>query len=181
VIASLRAWLDKAYAPSQRKLLWINLVIACLIAVAHGGALWLAISANSPDAQEIRPLATVSVPIAAFVILSAVAGLIRPESRPHVLAMHGLVLLVGVLVLLGWAATLLIGGLPKGNFSWSPGLLSASVFYAFLVFCRFTLSARVKALPGVYWVPLVALFLAVPVDVGIIIRFFVELGDRMGS
>jgi hypothetical protein len=181
VIASLRTWLDKAYSPTERKLLWINLVIACLVAVAHGGALWLAISTNRPDLGQFRPLAMVSVPIAALVILSAVAGLMRPESRPRVLAMHGLVLVVGALVLLGWAVTLLVGGFPKGNFSWSPGLMSASVFYAFLVFCRFTLSARIKALPGVYWVPLVALLLAVPVDIGVVIRFFIEVGDRMGN
>ena len=179
--SSLRTWLDKAYSPSERKLLWINLVIACLVAVAHGSALWLAISAKSPDAEQFRPLVMVSVPIATLVILSAVAGLMRPESRARVLAIHGLVLLTGVLVLLGWAVTLVVGGLPKGNFSWSPGLMSASVFYAFLIFCRFTLSTRIKALPGVYWAPLVALLLAAPVDVGVVIRFSVEVSNRMGN
>lgn len=180
MIPRLRAWLDKAYAPTERKLLWINLVIACLIAVAHGGAL-LASSNKSPDWEDIRQLATVSVPITTLVMLSAVAGLMRPESRPRILAMHGPVLVIGALALLAWAASTLVGGFPKGNFSWSPGLLSASVFYAFLVFCRFTLSARIKALPGVYYAPLVALVLAVPFDVGVFIRLFVEFGNRMGN
>ena len=83
MIGRLRAFVDWAESFPERRLLWINLGIAFLVLVAHGGALALSISTPTPQAEGIRQFATFSLPIAGLVILSAAAGLISPDRRPE--------------------------------------------------------------------------------------------------
>jgi hypothetical protein len=177
MIGRLRAFVDWAESFPERRLLWINLGIAFLVLVAHGGALALSISTPTPQAEGIRQFATFSLPIAGLVILSAAAGLISPDRRPRVLALHGLLLATGALSGLGWAATLVVTGIPKVNFSWQPGLLSASVWYAFLILCRFSLPDHLKTLPSVRYLPTFAFVLTLPADIGVFLRLLSGMGQ----
>ena len=177
----LRALLVRADSLPERRLLWINLGIACVVALSHGGALASSIAKPAPEFEGIRQLATFSLPIAALVVLSAVAGLIRSDWRPQVLAFHGFVLAWSALVLLVWAVTLVVGGIPQGNFSWSVVLLSASVWYGAFVLRRFSLPDHLKTRPSVYYLPVIALSVAVPLDVGVFLRMFFDMGKHFGN
>ncbi len=54
-----------------------NSAVALLIVVAHRGALLISHFQSSPDAESVRRLATISLPSAAFVLLSAAVVLIH--------------------------------------------------------------------------------------------------------
>jgi hypothetical protein len=181
MIGRLRAFIDWAEALPERRLLWINLGIACLVFLAHGGALAISASKPTPETEGIATLAAFSLPAASLVILSALAGLMRSDWGPRVLALHGLLLAIGALSGVGWAATLVVAGIPKVNFSWQPGLLSASVWYAFLIFSRFSLPDHLKALPSVRYLPMVALVVVLPVDIGVFLRLLGEMGNIFGD
>lgn len=170
MIDTLRTLMEKTYAISERKLVLINIALAGFVALAHGGALATTFSKPTPEAEEIRQLASISLPIAAVVLLSAIAALVNTRLRPKVLAFHAIALTTGAGFLLLWALSVLFNGLPEGRFSWSLGSLSAAVFYAALLFCRFSVSPQLRSSQGVYYGPILALACAVPVDVGVFLR-----------
>jgi hypothetical protein len=177
----LRSLLAKTDAWPPRVLLWVDLVIAGFVALAHGGAL-LAIRAHpTPDAPDIESLAMVSLPLAGLLLGSAVLGLAVAKVQRPVLALHGVVFLAAAIVEVVWGINLLVHGIPSGNFSWSVGLFSVSVVYAVFVFSRFTVSARLRASLPIYYSPVLALAVAVPIDIGVLVRFTHELNARFGS
>ena len=167
---TLRILLDKAYSIPERKFVWVNIVLAGVVAFAHGGALAVTYAKPTPDAAEIRQLALISLPIAIVVILTAAAALFYAQWRPRVLALHGIVFAVGVSILLFWALGVLVNGIPEGRFSWSVGFLTASVGYAAVLFCRFSIPPHLRSSRGVYYAPIFALICAAPVDVGVLLR-----------
>ena len=167
---TLRMLLDKIYSISERKFVWVNFAIAVFVALAHGGALAITYSKPTPDASDIRQLASISLPLAAAVILTAASALVYARLRPRVLKFHGIILAVGAGFLLFWALGVLLNGLPDGRFSWSVGFLSVSVFYVAVLFCRFSIPSHLRSLWGVYYAPIFALICAAPVDVGVFLR-----------
>lgn len=167
---ALRMLLDKVYSISERKLVWVNIALAGFVALAHGGALAVTYAKPTPDASEIRQLAFISLPIAAIVILAAAAALIYAQLRPRVLALHGIILAAGASFLLLWALGVLLNGVPEGRFSWSLGFLTVLVFYAAVLFCRFSIPSHLRSSWGIYYAPIFALICAAPVDVGVFLR-----------
>ena len=181
MIATLHRWLTKADAMSERKLLLINVALACFVALAHGGALAITYTKPTPDAEGIRQLASISLPIAALVILSAAVALFNPSSRRTVLSLHGLVFAASAILMLLWGLGLLVNGIPDGNFSWSVGLFSLWVAYSAFVFCRFTLPSYLRSHPVVFYAPVAALLIAAVVDIGVFLRLMNEIGARFAS
>jgi hypothetical protein len=98
-----RSLLTKADAWSPRALLWINIALAGFVTVAHGGAVLVANAQGSPNIAETRSLASVSLPLAAFVLACSVLGLASLRWRPSALASQGAVFVFAVApqVLLG--------------------------------------------------------------------------------
>ena len=165
-----RRLLDKIYSISERKFVWVNIVLAGFVAFAHGGALAVTYAKPTPDAAEIRQLALISLPIVVAVILTAAAALFYAQLRPRVLALHGIILAGGESVLLFWALGVLVNGIPEGRFSWSVGLLTASVCYAAVLFCRFSIPSHLRSSWGVYYAPIFAFACAAPIDIGVFLR-----------
>lgn len=179
----LRSLQARADAWSPKALLLANLVMALLVTVAHGGALLLSRrgGADAPDALAIEALTTVSLPLAAFVVLTACVGLLARNTRIHVLGVHGAVLGIAVVVQLWWAAELILLGLPEENFSWSVGLFSASIAYGVLVFTRYTLPSRFRIGAAWQFAPLLALGVAAVIDVGVFVRAINEFTSGFGA
>ena len=96
------------------------------------------------------------------------------------MAAHGWVLFVGGIAALAWAASLLVRGIPQGNFAWSPGLLSVLVCYSVFVVSRYGMPPALRTQPGCFYAPLVALAIAIPVDLGVFVTFVGEMGKRFG-
>jgi hypothetical protein len=171
MIETLRRLLEKAYGIPERTLVWVNIVLAGFVALAHGGALALTFSQPTPDASEIRQLASISLPIVIVVLISAAAALITSQLWPRVLAFHGIVLSAGVGFLLLWALGVLFNGAPEGvRFSWSVGFLSASACYASVLLCRFSFAPHLRSSWAVYYGPVITLACAALVDVGVFVR-----------
>ena len=83
-----------------------------------------------------------------------------------------LILFVGALAsCLSWAIELLIGGIPYEQFSWGIGLLSAVVCYTAFLLSRFSMPERTRSSALIFYLPVITLAVALPVDVGVSIRF----------
>lgn len=164
---SLQAAIDRI---PPGALLGINIGLACFVVLAHGGALAVTYLKPTPEADEIRQMAMVSLPLAALVIATAIAALIRANLRHATLAIHGLVLVTSAIYLLVFAVDVLINGVAKTNFSWMVGFLTLWVCYSFLVLTRFTLPGRVREWALVFYSPLIALVAVAVIDVGVFIQ-----------
>jgi hypothetical protein len=181
MIAALRNLASRFDGIPERRLLWINIGLACLVSLAHGGALAITLSKPAPNAEAIRQLASVSLPIAGLLIVTAVVALLRAEYRSTVLAIHGLAFGVGALASLWWALTLLASGIPEGNFRWSVGLLTASVAYAAFLVCRFTMPSPMRGRPAIRYAPLVATVIAAAIDISVFLRLVTEIGAQIAK
>jgi hypothetical protein len=165
-----QALLRRAYALPERALLWVNVGLACLVAVAHGGALWVASAQQAPELQSIRATATVSLPLATAILVSALLALTRPAHTRSVLFLHGVVLFATATWLFVWAITILFVGVREVNFVWMVGFLSAWVLYASVAAVRFVLPLAVRSRPLAFYFPALALLVALVVDFGVLAR-----------
>ncbi len=147
--------------------LLVNCAFAAFVMLAHGGALVISRAQESPDARSVEELARWSLPIAGLCLVAGLVALLRPSVRGPVLGGHGLAFASGALALLGWAVAILVNGIPDGNFSWGAGFLSLTVGWAFYVFRRFTLPERIREYAVGYYLHLLALLAALPVDLGV--------------
>jgi hypothetical protein len=173
----LRTLLGKADTLPLRLFLWIDLGLAGFVALAHGGALLLVRAHPTADAAQIESIATISLPLSALIALSAVIGLAAVRTRKIVLSLHGIVFSVAAMIELVWGLSLILGGIPKGNFSWGAGMFSASICYAAFVFSRFCFPERLRAIAAIYYAPAIALGIAVPIDFGVFFRFIYQMAD----
>jgi len=167
---SPKAFLTRFETMSRRVYLTVNALIACFVTLAHGGALAISLSKPTPHADEIRQLSMISLPLAILVLASAVAAFIRPGLVPGVLRMHGAVIAVSAIALLLWAVTVLVGEPPSERFIWTTGLLTAWVVYSVFVLTRHTLSQSTRKNYAVYYSPILALFIVLPLDIGVALR-----------
>ncbi|MBL8523547.1 MAG: hypothetical protein JNN20_07660 [Betaproteobacteria bacterium] len=170
---SPKALLSKLGSFPDRKFVWINLVVSGLITLAHGGALIAFRAANDNGADMgLLSMVYISIPLSCLVFCAACIALIRSNLTAAVLALHGVVFFVAAIALLVWATQILIVGMPAGNFSWSVGLLTASVFYSVFLFVRYSLPVKVRERPVVALAPLLFLFVSIPVDIGVLLAMF---------
>lgn len=177
----LRALGEKLDTIPEPVLLLGNAGLAGFVMLAHGGALLLTYFQPHPDVQMIRTLAACSLPLSILVIVSAALAWLKPRLRSRVLAMHGVVLVVSAILLLGWAAKILATGIPTGNFSWSPGLMSGWVWYAFYILRRYTLPASVRQTTVGFYLHFIALATALPVDLGVFMRLAARMQEFFQS
>lgn len=69
-----------------------------------------------------------------------------------------------------WAGSLLLQGIPDGEFVWTVGLLSAWVGYATVLLLRFVVARTEAALASLYYIPVFTFFAALIFDVGVLAR-----------
>jgi hypothetical protein len=153
-------------------LLGINAAIGTFVFLAHGGALLLILSRKIPVPPDyeamVRTMVPVTLPIASFVVLGSLVGIAWPKARLWVLSLQGIVLFVAGAALLGWAVTLVIHGIPVGNFAWTPGLLTGWIAYSSFLLARFSLRGWRE--DKVRYMPLIAAAIALPVDAAVFLR-----------
>jgi hypothetical protein len=162
--------LSRAYGMSEACVLWVNVVLALFVTLAHGGALIAAESRSSPELGDIRAVAMFSLPLCAVILISALAVLAYKPWARQVLALHAVIASLSAAGFFLWAITLLLRGFPEGNFVWTVGILSAWVGYATVLALRFLLARTSSALSAVYYVPALAFLVALAVDIGVLLR-----------
>lgn len=177
----LRNTLSSADASPPHLVLWINAGLAAFVALAHGGALMLSRMQPQPQGMDVKRVASVSLPLAALVLVTALLALGLRRIRPQVLALHGVIFLFAAAVQVVWGGSLLINGIPEGNFSWSVGIFTAIATYAVFVHTRFAIPARMRSAPVIFYAPVIALVVAALIDIGVIIRFAHGLSSRFAG
>lgn len=161
-----------------RKLLIANVLIALLAGVPIG---WVAtFGRDAPGLSEEMKTAIFYflLPGSSSVALSGIVGLFCESCRPRILGIHGIILLAGVCSLVYWVLDWVLHGIPTGSFGWTPGFLEASVGYATYLFCRYSLPERFRLEGRIYYLPVLAAALMIPLDIGVLVRFF-ELISRV--
>jgi hypothetical protein len=166
----LKPWIDSLDTIPLRVLAFVNLGIAAFVGLAHGGAWVLASMDSSPEAIVIQALAPITVSLATSVAVSAVFALLRSSFLPKVLALQGILLAVGGAALFVWALSILLHGIPKGNFSWAPGMLTFLCAYPVYLLRRTILDRFCAGSVLARYAHLIAVAIVVPVDVGVFIR-----------
>jgi hypothetical protein len=172
--------LDKVPEPV---LLVLNALMAGFVWLAHGGALLLTYLKKSPvppdQVEMIRTMAAFTLPLAGVTALASGVALWRARVRPLCLACQAVVLLGSAAALLAWAVSVLVRGIPEGNFSWSPGLLTGWVTYSTFLFVRYGVPAGWRT-PRLRYLPFAVLALSLPVDVGVFFRLLLKMNRLMG-
>jgi hypothetical protein len=158
--------LRRAYAVPDIYLVWVNIALAGFVTLSHGGALLVALSKDSPQLDEIRALAMLSLPLCALVLVSAVAGLLHRGWMRRVLMVHSGVVVLSAVVLILWSLKLLFMGIPEERFVWMVGMLTAWVTYAAVLAVRVLFANWSSA----YYMPAFALLFAAVVDIGVLTR-----------
>lgn len=183
---TLRALLNKVDRIPEPILLCVNLVLAGFVLVSHGGALAVTYEDTSAMAAEIRRQAMISLPLTALIVVTAALALVRVSARRVALAVHGVVFIGGALYALVYASGVAIWGLPTmpGHdtyyFVWSVGLLSVCVWYAVFLASRYSVPMHARGNAAIFYAPVVALAVAVVIDVAISLRMLHELDKLFG-
>jgi len=177
----LRTLLTKIDTLRPKVFLWANLGLSAFVALAHGGALLAVRAKPIPDAGAIERIAAVSLPLAGLIGCSAAAALFWKPLQSLTLGFHGIVLAAAAMFELAWGVSLVLNGVPAGNFSWSVGLFSASVCYSALVLSRFSVPTQYRSSALVYFIPVVALAIAVPLDIGVFVRGVQQVAAHFGA
>ena len=163
MIKKLIDWLDRI---PEIALLIVNICIAGFVGLSHGGALALAVVTKAEDLAQIQSLARVSLPLAGLVFVTSIVALVWRQSRTPIMATQAVILCVGAGSLLVWSTSILISGLPKGNFAWSPGLMALFCTYPVYLLRRTLLRKRLMT-PAVRYLHLLVFLLALVVDAGV--------------
>jgi hypothetical protein len=179
MLFALRALLNRVDAVAERVLLWVNMGLGCLVALSHGGALAITYAQPTADAGYIRLLATISLPVAAVIVVTSAIALVRADFRGLALNVHGVAFAVAAVVMLLWAASILIWGTPEGNFVWSAGMMSVLVCYAAFVASRYSVPRHFRQHAAIFYAPLVAFAIAVPIDVAVLVKTVSEATRRL--
>jgi hypothetical protein len=177
---TLRAFVNKVDGVSERTLLWANLALGCLVGLAHGSALAVTYVKPTPDAGSIRQLASISLPLAAAIVLTSAAALFRVDFRRPALAIHGLIFAAAAVVTLLWAMSILAWGPPRGRFVWSVGMMTALVAYSFFVASRYSMPRSFREHGAVFYAPLLALAVSLPIDVAVFVKTLSEITRGFG-
>lgn len=167
--------LDRLDGLPDRALLLIDLCIGLFVLAAHGGLLLLVRLGKVPELEHQAPWLLVSVVVFACVVVSSGWALIRKSARGPVLGAHATVFLVGAVAMVAWAAGIVLEGIPTGvNFSWSPGMFTALVFYGVYLFRRQFLLDYVSGSPLAHYCHLGAAIVALALDLGVLVRLLLD-------
>ena len=178
----LSSLLDRVDSLPERALLLIDLCIGLFALVAHGGALILVRLGKAPMFEQYAVWLLVSVVGFGCVVVSSTLAFFWERGRRPILAAHAVVLLGLAVALVGWAVGLVLNGIPtEVNFSWSPGLFTALVFYGVYLFRRLFLLGYVSASPLARHCHVAAALVAAALELGVLVRLFLRFRSFAGG
>ena len=178
-ITKLRVGLIRLYDAPAKWLLIANLVIALLVSLSNGMGVMLGHGMPGLTNEMEAMIVMFILPGSAAIFFTGLLGLIFSSARVWVLRIHAIVIGIGTVSLCYWALELAINGLPDGGFSWSPGFLESIAGYAALLVCRFNLPDRLRANGKIYLIPVSAALFMIPIDLGVLLRFFEKMQGMM--
>ena len=115
---------------SLNKIFLINLAIGALVCLAHIPLVLLKLN-DVTGFQEVKLWQIIPlIPLDLILFLGAIVALVGSEHRKgRILPIHAVVLALFAFIIIGMIFWFILIGLPKGSFSWTPGLGAAFVGY----------------------------------------------------
>lgn len=160
MIAKIIGSLDQI---SEKALLGVNLFLAAFVLLAHGGYAALTLSEGGKIPFMIR----ISVPLSILFILSCIVGFILSKYRLRILSVQSLILFLGSLFTLYYGLSILVKGLPEGNFSWGLGLFTFFCVYPVYLIRRTFLAIYIKKSTVIKYVHVFVLIIALSIDIAV--------------
>lgn len=168
-VKNIRNRVQEFDAIPEYKLLIVDLCLAGFVGLAHGGSLAIALT-NEPELlNDVLPLARISLPLAAIVLISSIVGIIWNRQRSIILSIHAIILFAGGSAALLWSVSILIHGLPEGSFAWSPGMLTFLCVYPIYLLRRTLLRSFLQSVL-VKYIHVLILVIVLVVDVGVFFK-----------
>jgi len=155
----------------ERILLVANSVFGVFVILAHGGALALTYVHPDDNAESIRQLASISLPLAVLVLASSIYAFTFERHRAVILKIHAIILLCANLALIFWGISLLLGEFPRGNFGWTPGMMTGMFAYSIYLCRRTWLAQSIGSSALVRYLHVLAIIVVLPIDLSIFARF----------
>ena len=175
-MASLSDQLDKL---PESFFLALNAAAGAFILLAHGGALLLVLNGKvavpTAHREMIRSMVPFTLPAAALVAIGSLVGFASIGARRIVLSCQAGILCLSSVILLGWAASMAVKGIPPGNFAWTPGMLTGWVAYSLLLCSRFAAPGAWRRQGVVRYMPLLGTIVALPIDLAVFVRFVMRV------
>lgn len=137
---------------TRRRLLKANLVIAALVLLANGSAMFLGLSGKAPEVIGSLPVIALILSVSAAVIATAIVALARPQFCQRALRFHSASLAAGATALALWGISLTTriaeGAAPSAlRVTWSVGWLTAFASYsAYLITQTYFADAREESI-----------------------------------
>lgn len=167
--------LERADRLPGRKLVIVNLLLGLFVLFAHGLAVVLVVLGKAPELEGRKTALLGSIVVAIVVAGTSAVALGRTSEQERILRLHSVLFLPGALLLLAWGAGVVVYGLPPSvRFSWSPGLLTALVFYAFFLARRQLFLGYVSESRTVRYGHLWAGSVAAVLDLGVLARVILD-------
>ena len=94
------------------------------------------------------------------------------RSPSAILATHAIILCLGGAAAFTWSGSILVKGIPEGNFAWSPGLMTFFCVYPVYLIRRTVLRKKLPHSAMVKHLHVVVLVVALIVDVAVFVKFF---------
>jgi hypothetical protein len=159
-------------------LLAINICFAVFVILAHGGALAIAYYTDAEAFDKILPLARVTLPLAFFILFSAIVAFSWKKSLQLILSCHAAILTVGAFAMLAWAASILIQGIPKGRFAWTPGFLTLFAVYPVYLLRRTLLKGMILKSKALNYLHVIVFVIALVLDIGVFFKLMSTIQAR---
>jgi len=151
---------------SEKALLGVNLFLAAFVLLAHGGYTVLTLS----EGGEIPLMIMISVPLSILFIITCIVGFILSKYRFKILSVHSLILFLGSLFTLYYGLSILIRGLPEGNFSWGIGLFTFFCVYPVYLFRRTIVKGFISKSNVIKYAHVFVLIIAFSIDISVFIK-----------
>lgn len=175
----VKALFERLETIPEPAILLVNAGLGGFVLLAHGGALLLVLSGKVPAppgyADLVRTMVPFTLPIAGLVLTGSAIGMVWPTARRVVLPLQAIILVLSGVALLIWAGGIVIHGIPAGNLAWAPGFLTGWVAYSGFLCGRFVFRAAWRQHPAIRYIAVIAAAVALPVDVGVFLRFLAKM------
>jgi hypothetical protein len=148
---------------SENALLGVNLFLAAFVLLAHGGYTALTLS----EGGKIPFMIMISVPLSILFILTCIAGFILSKYRLKVLSVQALILFIGSLFTIYYGLSILVRGLPEGNFSWGLGLFTFFCVYPVYLIRRTIFKGLISRSNVIKYAHVFVLIIALSIDIAV--------------
>ncbi len=162
--------IDRLDQIKPSRLILINIVLALIVLLSNGGALFLARTGKGAELGHAEPYLYFSIALAVATLASGLLAWVRPVSCAIVLRLHSVVLILLAIYALLYSLSLVANGIPRGNFGWDAATFALALAYPVYLARRTLVPAGALHIPIVRYGHLLVAALSVVISAGVFWR-----------